>query len=352
MKTSLRLRHTLAALVLTVVFFGPEPAHAEPTPPPTAAARREPTPGDFATARAALKEGLALREKGDLQGALARLGSAYDLVPTPVTGFELGKTHMLLGHVLEANEMFKKVVRMPPSMEESARSQTSRDESARLSQELEPRIPSLRFAVSLPPGANAIVRLDDDEIPLTAGETVRAVDPGPHDIVAKAGDGPEEKLHVEVAEGETKEIKLAPKWVAPKNPTGKTGQVIYVRQANPLAFIGFGTAVVSLVVTLVSGYIYLDARDEAKTKCGTKYCPPTQRSDILPENTVIDTSYNSEKTRYQVSGVLTIAGAVTTAVFFGIGVFGAARPLKEKVVATPKVTPSVGLGQLGLSGTF
>ena len=39
-----------------------------------------------------MREGLALREKGELQEALARLGSAYDLVPTPVTGFELGKT--------------------------------------------------------------------------------------------------------------------------------------------------------------------------------------------------------------------------------------------------------------------
>ncbi|HVH45554.1 MAG TPA: hypothetical protein VM925_24540 [Labilithrix sp.] len=326
---------------------------AAAAPAANATPKREPTAGDFATARTALKEGLALREKGDLQEALARLASAYDLVPTPVTGFELGKTHMMLGHVLQAHELFKKVVRMPPSMEESARSQTSRDESARLSRELEPRIPSLRLKLTLAPGASAVVKVDDDEIPLTGPETVRAVDPGPHDVTAKAGDGPEEKVHVDVAEAETKDVVLAPKWVAPKNPPpGKTTQIIYVRQTNPLAFVGFGVAAAALIVTTVSAFIYIDARNEAEDKCGNNYCPPARRSTVFPENTVIDTSFESENTRYQVSGAIMIAGAFTTALFFGLGVVGVARPVKERVVASPKIEPSVGLGRLGLTGTF
>jgi hypothetical protein len=350
------LRRFIAALVVLPVVFDGRSAFAEPAPtgftPPAAPIRREPTPGDFATARAALKEGLALREKGDLHGALARLATAYDLVPTPVTGFELGKTHMLLGHVLQAHELFEKVVRMPPSMEESTRSQTSRDEAARLSQELEPRIPSLRLSLSLPNGGTAVVRIDDDAVAVPAGGVERAVEPGPHDIVARAGDGPEEKVHVDLAEGETKDVALAPKWVQPKVAAPKGEQVILVRQTNPLAFVGFGTAAVALVVTLVSGYVYLGARDEVKSRCGANYCPPVPKSVFSSGKTTVDTTFDSEKTRYQVSGWLTIAGMVTTSVFLGIGIFGAARPLKERVVARPTITPSVGLGHLGLSGTF
>ncbi len=329
------------------------PAWAQaPEAPPTAPVRREPTAGDLATARTALREGLALREKGELAAALARLGSAYDLVPTPVTGFELGKTHMMLGHVLQAHELFKKVVRMPPSMEESTRSQTSREEAARLAKELEPRIPSLRLKLTLPPGASAEVKVDDETISLTGPETLRAVEPGAHDVVAKAGDGPEEKKHVDVAESETKDVALAPTWVAPKAPpVGKGRDVIYVRQTNPLAFVGFGIAAASLVVTTISAFVYVDARQDAIDRCGNRFCPPATGRGLIPENAIVDTTFQDENARYQISGALTIAGAVTTVVFVGVGIFGAARPVKERVVAGT-VASSLGLGRLGLSGTF
>ena len=345
----------LAASAASVALVAATPVHAQPTEAaPAVQAKREPTAGDLATARTALREGLALRDKGEVQDALARLASAYDLVPTPVTGFELGKTHMMLGHVLQAHELFKKVVRMPPSMEESTRSQTSRDEAARLANELEPRIPSLRLKLTLPKDATAVVKVDDETIPLTGAETMRAVDPGPHEIVAKAGDGPEETVHVEVAESETKDVALAPKWVPPKNPQpGKTREIIYVRQTNPLAFVGFGIAAAALVVTTVSALVYIDARDDAKDKCGRSYCPPARRGgNVLGSDAIIDTGFQGENTRYQVSGIITLAAGVTTAVFVGLGIFGAARPVKERVTAGATVHPSVGLGRLGLSGTF
>src|SRR5262249_29152195 len=160
------------------------------------------------------------------------------LIRTPITGFELGKTHLMLGHVLQANELFKTVVRMPQSLEESSRSQTAREEAARLARETEPRIPWLRIKLTLPPGASAVVRVDEDEVPKIGAETVRAVDPGPHDVIAKAGDGPEQKVHVELGEAETKEVALAPKWVAPKHPAPVSPNTeIFVKSTNPLVYI-------------------------------------------------------------------------------------------------------------------
>ena len=85
---------------------------ASPTRAHAAPGVAEPSAGDLATARSALKEGLALREKGDLVGALGRLTTAHDLVATPVTLFELGKTHLLMGHVLQAHELFIKIGRL------------------------------------------------------------------------------------------------------------------------------------------------------------------------------------------------------------------------------------------------
>src|SRR5438270_10599023 len=127
-----RARHasllSIASLLVALVMSPAVATAAPPAPAPgPAPAHAEPSAGDLATARSALKEGLALREKGDLLGALGRFSTAFDLVQTPVTGFELGKTHLLLGHVLHAHELFKKIGRIPPALEESQRSAAARE---------------------------------------------------------------------------------------------------------------------------------------------------------------------------------------------------------------------------------
>jgi hypothetical protein len=259
---------------------------------------------------------------------------------------------MLLGHVLQAHELFAKVVRMPPSMDESAHSQTARDEAARLSKELEPRIPTLRLKLTLPAGASAVVHIDDEPIPLTGPETSRAVDPGPHDIVAKAGEGPEQKIRVDLAETETKEVALAPHWVAPKPPPPPPStQIIYVRTTNPLAFLGFGVAAAALIVTGVGIYVASNARSEAADKCGSAYCPPASARDrALPSTALENRDFQELNTRYNGALILTgIAGAATVA-FLAVGIIGVARPIKEKVTAS--VRPVVGPRSAGLVGTF
>lgn len=338
------------SLVASPAVAAPDKAPDAPAAP---SARREPTAGDLATARTALREGLALRDKGELAPAQMRLQSAYDLVPTPVTGFELGKTHMMGGRVLQAHELFKKVVRMPPSMEESARSQTARDEAARLAKELEPRIPSLRIKLSLPPGATATVKLDEEPLTLSGPEVVRAVDPGAHDLTAKAGDGPEEKVRVEVGEAETKEVGLAPQWVPPKPPPQARGRdVIYVRTTNPLAFVGFGVGSAALITSIVTGVLAVNERDEARAQCGEEFCPP--RTDSASLRNVADSVGNLSFTSAQNAAagltLVSIVAGVTAVAFVSLGIVGAVRPVREKVVTSTK--PTFRLGGAGLAGTF
>lgn len=318
-------------------------------------ARREPTAGDLATARTALREGLSLREKGDLEGARSRLSSAYDLVPTPVTGFELGKTQMMAGNILQAHELFRKVQRMPLSMEESARSSMAREEAQRLAKDLEPRIPSLRIRVRLPPGASVSVRVDDAQIATTGAETLRAVDPGAHEVTAKAGDGPEQKVSIVVAESETRDVDLAPQWVPPKAPEpsidGK--RVFYVRQTNPLVFIGFGLSSASLVFTTIAGIVAVNHADDVRDQCGDTFCAP----EVLRRDGGIAAAWV----------LATVIGAGATASFLVMGAISVGRPVKERVVAEgpprprdvprPKpsgvtLSPTVGFGAFGVEGRF
>lgn len=299
--------------------------------------RREPSAGDLATARAALKEGLALREKGNLSESVMRLTTAFDLVPTPVTGFELGKAQMMAGKILQAHELFKKVLRMPPSMEESDRSRVAREESARLAKELEPRIPSLRLKLKLPEGATAQVRIDEEDVTLTGAETRRAVDPGPHDIVAKAGDGPEQHVRVDVAESEVKDVELAPEWVPPKPPPDKgKGQVVVVRQTTSvLTFIGFAGASAGLALTASAAYVFASQSAELSDKCGQKYCPETMQREVATRDAW---------------GLVTIVGAAATIGFLAAGVIGATSPKQEKVVVG--IQPLIGPGAAGVQGRF
>lgn len=320
------------ALALALVTFGTTAAAED--------AKREPTAGDLATARAALKEGLILREKGELPLSIIRFQTAWDLVPTPVTGFELGKTQMMAGKILQAQELFQKVVRMPPSMEESERSRVAREESARIAKELEPRIPSLKIKVKLPAGASAVVRIDDENVPLSGTVTTRAVDPGSHDIVAKAGDGPEQHVRIDIGESEVKEVELTPQWVPPKvDATKENGQVVVVREkTSVLTFIGFAGASAGLALTLSAGYVTLSAHDDLVDTCGERYCPETNEKQINIRNAWL---------------AVTIASGATTLAFLAAGIIGVTNPKKESVVVgTPRVRPTLGFGSVGLQGTF
>jgi hypothetical protein len=340
-------------LALAALLGATSPAWADD--PPKA---RQPSAGDLASARNALREGLAQREKGDAAGALGPLQSAWDFVPTPITGFELAKTHLMLGHVLQAHEGFAQVLRIPPSLEESARSQTARDESARLMKEIEPRIPSLKLKLTLPPGATAEVHLDDEKVALTSGaETTRLVEVGPHDIVAKAGDGPEQKVHIEVTEGQVKEIPLAPQWIQPKPQpaVGPGGQIIYVRTTNPLTFVGFGIAAGAMVVAGVGLVVGINGYNDAQDFCGNKYCPPQRPGSVGTKTTSANysTDFNNAVARYHGGFILFAAAGGTALIFGGIGAVFAARPVKERVTASiPNTSIKVGLDAHGLGGTF
>ena len=282
------------------------------------AAHAEPSAGDLQTARTALVEGLAAREKGDVEGALGRLTTAFDLVPTPVTGFELGKTHLMLGHVLTAHELFLRVVRLPQQVEESARSVTARDESSKLAASVEPRIPTLKIKVTVPEGAVAVVRVDDEIVrDLT---TPRAVDPGKHEVIAKAGDGPDQKVTIEVKESESRDVELAPQWIAPKPvEPPKNSQTIVIRQTNPLAFVGFGLSSAALILTGFGAFMSAEAASSARDKCGDDFCPQH----------VID---DERQTRNGWLAVTVVGGAATVA-FLVLGIVSVSSPVKAQVTA-------------------
>ncbi len=91
-------------LEVGAVLRASEPSTFKPFASPAWAA--EASLADKASARDLFNEGIALRDKGDAKGALAKFQTAYSLWPSPSTGLELGRTHLVLGELLEARERF------------------------------------------------------------------------------------------------------------------------------------------------------------------------------------------------------------------------------------------------------
>jgi hypothetical protein len=292
---------------------------------------------NMATARDALLEGLALRDKGDIEGAFAKLHLAHTLVATPVTAYELGKTHMMRGELLSARELFLEVSRIPRSMEESERSEVARRESARLSDELEPHIPRLHFKLTLQEGASAVVKVDGIAVPPEAVSAPRRVNPGAHEVTAKAGDGPEQKVNVSIKADESKDVDLAPQWIAPKEAP-KPERPYYVKttpRALPL-YGGVTLAAVGLAVGTTALAIGETIQSTALDKCNGKYCPP----------------YQTQKDFQTASGWGTLAAVGYVAAAGGaVAIIYALVLQKEERVYTA-VEPTIGPGSVGIRGAF
>jgi len=304
------------------------PASAEET-------RAAPTAENMATARDSLKEGMALRDAGNPAAALPKLHLAYVLVGTPVTGYELGKTYALLGQLLSAREAFISVGRMPRSIEESERSENARRESERLAAELEPHVPKLRIHVTLPPGATATVSVDGVALLTEALVAPRSVNPGTHEVTAKAGDGEPVSTKVEIKADETKDVSLAPHWIQPK-PAPTPERPYYIKTTvSPLLYVGVVAGVLGTAGGSTALGLAAQERADGTKLCGARYCPPSSKSNF-------DAVF-----RYDVLGTTSFAIAGAGAC---VSLWAFLKPKTEKVYTG--IAPVVGPGSVGVRGTF
>lgn len=313
-------------------------------------ARAEPTAADLESARDLFKKGKELRDKGDLKGALEKFKAANALAGTPITGVELGKTHLALKELVEARDAFLAVGRIPPKPTESEHARAARLEAAKLATDLKPRIPSIVVTIKGAPLASVKLTIDDVAIPTAAIGEPRRVNPGKHVVVANAG-GEDARAEVEVAEAEEKPVTLEVK--APATPTAAPVAEKPVAPAPaptpaPVApgpvesgglgtttWLGLGLLGAGVVAGSVTGAIALSKAQKAKDRCVDGACPPEVHDDVNTGTTMGNISTVSFALA-GVGGVIAIIGLAT-------------RP---KPTQTGSVHPLIGLGTVGLGGEF
>ena len=161
------------------------------------------------SARIAFTEGLRLRDKEhDPRQALEKLKAAHDLAVTIRTSYELGKTYMMLGSLVEAERMFLEVTRLPADSVQSAAGKDARDQSKQLADELEGRIPAVVVRLAGAPASRAEVYIDGTRVPDAARSLPWKANPGSHSVVVKVQGDPDQSRSVTLVEGKAESVDI------------------------------------------------------------------------------------------------------------------------------------------------
>lgn len=268
----------------------------------------EPSAADAETALQLFKVGKALRDKGDIPGALAKFRAAYALAETPITALELGRTYAMVGKLLEAREILLGVARLPARKNESQKSVEARRDAEVLAADIKPRLASVTVRVKGAPQPPPKIRVDDVVVPPAAASEPRVVNPGRHVVVLDVN-GRTTQGEVTVEEGQSREIEL----VAPAGPEEPPppavvrGDEQVSHGRSPLVYVGFGTAVAGLAVGSIAGFMTLSKAGSLKDVCRDGRCPPSAQSDLDSSST---------------TGTIATIGFVVAGLGVGVGLAG------------------------------
>lgn len=306
---------------------------------------------DIESARQAYNDGIALRDKGDLKGALEKFRAAHALGNTPITGLELCKSYAALAQPVEARETCLGVARIPVQPAETPRSQEARVEAARVADEVKAKIAQIRLVLTnVPPGREPTVTVDGFAVPAVALGQPRSINPGPHTVVAKVGKGGETRATFEAREGVLQELELAVQAPPPDEtpagagpgPGGAPGHTEPpAKKGSGLATFGFIVAGVGAGLGLVTGGVALAKKSDLDDTCPNQKCGRDFHDEL-----------DSARGWGTASTVFFVIGGAG----LGLALIGSLSGGSAKTSGTsapaPKVTPVLGLGGAGVHGTF
>ncbi len=321
---------------------------------PTLAAGGEPTAAERESARRLMDEGKERTKSKDLEGALVAYGKAHAIMHVPTTGMALARTHLALGHLLEARDVALEVARFPKERNEPTVFETARADAREIEASTKDRIPTIRVKVKGP--APSALSIDGAAISATLFDTPLAVNPGHRVVVVANKVGVERKVEVDVAEREKKSVEVelpeepkggpstaasaAPTSTSTSTPASSATADGASKGGGPgrALFIG-GTvvAVAGAAAGTVTGLMTLSKADAVKPQCENGKCDPAAKGDL-----------DTGKTLGLVSTIsFGVAGAGLVVAIVGL-VWPSPKTSSTGIVVRPMVAP----GGAGLGGTF
>jgi hypothetical protein len=313
-------------------------------------ARADVTSSQKQLARDLMKRGNELRAAHDFARAFDAFRSADDIMHVPTTGFEVARSNVALGRLIEARDAIARVVRIPAQPDEPQAFKDAREYARLLDAEIEPRIPKIRVRVEVAAGARRCatypaVQIDGENVPITAFDIPYLIDPGRHTIEARAADGRTAKQEVMLREGEQRDVvltvameKTTARRTAPPTSSAQP-HATSTLDHRALAWIAFGTAGAAALVGGVTGVVSIADKGSAAAQCRANQCPPSTYGDLDAAQTFATISNVS----FVVAGIAAVGGVVSLI-----------TAPKTRVNASTATTwvPWIGIGTAGVNGAF
>jgi hypothetical protein len=316
------------------------------------AAQGLPSAAQRETARELMAEARRLRERGDLQGALARFGAADAIMNVPTTALEVATTQAQLGKLIEARESLLRLLSIPPRTDDPEPFREARAKALGLAQQLVDRIASIVVTTSDMGEADELdLRVDGEVVNKEMVGLRLRVNPGPHQLVARS-QGRELWRELEVTEGQVLEVPLrfasAPRSAADERPATPAPTIRKEPQVPPPArrtaslparpaeghdstsevvYLGVAVGTLGVALGAVAGISALSHKNSAEAGCTNNICPPSTWRDL-------QTAHNMAT----VSNVGFAVGGVGLAFALGALVFDRPRRPQQGWRVTPEAS--------------
>lgn len=264
----------------------------------------------LAPARDLWLEGQQAYQAHDFTRAADRFDRAYELERVPLLGLWVARSMMRAGRWVDALDRYREAAELPLPADASSRDWAARRDAKLEREQLLPRVPNVVVLLAGAPSSEVTLEVNGTFLPTEFLGIPRAVDPGVVKVHAQRGkQGADE--NVEIAEGETKVVRLSFAEPAPKReppahnlePVARASRHGEVQRVVSFVAVGVGGA------ALLTGGVFatLAAGDEGRLlrDCPMSRCPQSLRSSVE--------TYESKKTVATValwSGAALVTGGV------------------------------------------
>jgi hypothetical protein len=284
-----------------------------------------------------------------------RLSRSEAILHVPSVAEPLAECEIKLGQLVAGTEVLQRLAHEALPVNAPLPWVAAMQKVEPLLEATEPRIPRLRIHVARPDGSKGdpSVTVDDAAVDTVLLDGDRPTDPGMHSIRVRQAGCADATAQILLKEGETREVslELRPVQVVPAAPATEPPAQSGPHAARPSApgphatpshlpaIFALGVGAAGLAVGSVFGAFALVDKSQLDASCRAKACSST----LAPQ---IDQMH---------------ANAIASTVGFGVAAVGAAlggylflseRPADEADRQGLRVRALVGIGSIGLSGSF
>lgn len=316
---------------------------------------------DKATARELAKEGITAASKGDCATAIDRLERAESLFHAPPHLQYLARCYTTSGRLVDATETWRKLTleTLAPNAPQAFKDALA-EATAELPK-LEPRLAHLTIHTA---GKydGLLVEVDGKTWPNAVLDVARVIDPGPHQVRARATGHKTHEQAITLAEGKSESVTVTLEPGADPAPASSTSAST-VASAVPTASASASTAPTGRppaptlryvgLVTAGVGVLALAGGAFAGLTANSKFSKLESDCPVRSSCTLADLEQrkSSIRTLDTAANVLLIGGGILVAAGLTLTVLAPSRKGDGRTVALSLVPFSTG-GHVSLSGSF